>query len=147
MSDIQRVADLEIDQDMQTLERTWKMQRIGWAIMLLIVLLALFGGFGRGLLASATVGDDNGPLRMEYDRMTRHSSPTSLRIHLAGGAAPNGEARIRIGRDYLQGVKVDHITPEPESVEVDKDSVVYVFRVADPGQPTTIKFELEPDEY
>ena len=39
-----RVGDLEIHQDLPFQRRSWTVQRVGWAIMALVVLAGLLGG-------------------------------------------------------------------------------------------------------
>jgi hypothetical protein len=141
----QFVGELEVDQELDYQQREWKAQRVGWAVMLLIILATLLGLFGRGPLSRASIGGD--PLKLEYERFTRHASPTQLTVHLAPGVAgKDGKARVRLRRDYMQGVRIEHITPEPESVEASEDALEYVFEVADPSHPVTAVFQLEADK-
>jgi hypothetical protein len=142
-----RVGAIEVNQDLSHLQRSWKAQRVGWTFMLILVLAAFLGLFGKGPLASARVGDAGDPLRLEYDRLARHASLTRLRIFLAPGAVEGGKARVWIGREYLQGVEIEQITPEPEGVASDGRGLIYVFPIAGSAQPTVILFVIQPDEY
>jgi hypothetical protein len=146
MSNIKRIGELDIDQDMALQKRDWKFQHAGRFVMLLLIIAALLGAFGRGWLSKAEVGGKDGTLWMEYDRIARHRSSSALKLHLAPHVAVNGRARIWLKRDYLQGLNIEDISPEPERVAVEKDGLVYEFVVADPAQPTLVVFHIIPDE-
>jgi hypothetical protein len=147
MPRLESVGSLELDQDLPFERKTWLIQRIGWIVMLVAVVAGLLGLFGRGWLSQATAGGPGNPLRIEYERFTRHSSPTQLTLRLAAGAAPDGKARIRFSKPFLDGIKVEDVHPHPDSVEAAEAHVVYVFRVAHPDKPSTITFQIEPEDY
>src|SRR3954451_15271805 len=98
-----RVGDLEVNQYDDTHGRAWDLQRPAWGVMAAIVASALLGLFGDGPLSSVTVGEPDGPLRLEYDRFGRSQSETLLRVRLAPGAVREGRARLWVGRDLLRG--------------------------------------------
>ena len=91
---------------------------------------------------SASAGDKVGPLWVEYDRFVRDESPTSLVVHLGPNAAPGGEARVWVSRDYLEAVQLDSVVPAPERVEAGADRHTYVFRLSDPSRPTAAVFRF-----
>ncbi len=146
MTDSQRVGDLEIAQDLEYQKKAWIVQRVGWVLMALVVILALAGLFGPGPLSTTTVGDERAPVRLQYERFVRSRDPTELTIHIGANAAQGSEARIWLDREYLHKVQIRHITPDPERVEAGPDRLMYVFRLIGPNQPTAILFNVEPQE-
>ncbi len=146
--EVQRVGQIELDEDLTFLKRAWKVERVGWIVMALIVLAALLGLFGRGPLSRATAGTTGDPVRLEYERFTRHSSPATLQVHLAPKVADNnGTARVWLDREYMQDVNIEDISPEPERMEAGRDGIVYVFRIAHPDRPTRVTFHIQPNGY
>jgi hypothetical protein len=112
--------------------------------MALIILAALAGLFGSGGLSQARAGDPSSQLWLEYHRFERTQSATTVHVHIP--SAENAEIRrIWLSRNYLQGVKVEQVTPPPETVEAAADRLIYSFRVAPSDQPTTIVFHLNPE--
>ena len=147
-----RVGEIEVDEDPDFLTRSWGVQRIGWIVMVLIVIAALLGLFGRGPLARATAGNAGDPLRLEYERFTRHSSPATLQVHLAPGVTDEqegggGTARVWLDREYMQDIAIESISPEPQSMEAGKEGIVYVFRIAKADQFTRVTFHIQPKGY
>jgi hypothetical protein len=146
MSEITRVGDLEIAQDLDFQKKSWVFQRVGWVLMALFVILALAGLFGPGPLSTTTVGDERAPVRLQYERFVRSRDPTQLTLHIGPNAGQDGEVRVWLDREYLYRVQVRHIIPEPERVEAGADRLTFVFRLAGPNQPTAILFNLEPED-
>jgi hypothetical protein len=137
----------EIDEDMEFERRSWRWQRVGWAVILLILLSALLGLFGTGWLDSAVAGQPGSQLWVEYDRFGRlQAETTRLQIHLGPGTGASGKVRIWLNHEYMESVRVTSLTPQPESVEDGPDRFTYVFNVPDASQPTLVIFRLEPDK-
>ena len=136
-----RVGDLEIEQDQGFQRRQWRFERIGWSIMLLVALVALLGGFGRGPIADATVGD--GPLRVGYARIDRVHAPGVLRISLGPEATGADQVLIWIESAYLDEVEIVGISPEPSEMRVGSERTVWAFTVEKPGQPVEITVDVE----
>jgi hypothetical protein len=136
---ISRGHGLEIDNDFEFQQREWNAQRIGWGIMGAVVLAAMLGAFGRGPLSNTSVERDG--LRLEYERFARAQNPTSLRFYFAAGEP----ARLVIGRKYLDAVRIEDITPPPESVAVDGDWLIYSFLARRGTAAAT--FHLKPQRF
>ena len=58
MTDLVRVGDLQIHQDLCQERREWKIQRVGWLLMALMLVAALAGLLGPGPLSS-TIAEDS----------------------------------------------------------------------------------------
>ena len=147
MTEMKRVGDLEVAEDMDAQRRNWVFQRIGTAVMALVALAGLLGLFGgTGPLSSAAVSDGQAPLSIEeYERFARFGKPTALQVSLDPTATADGETRLWLSRQYVQSVQIQEIDPLPERVKAAPDRFVYVFDTETDG-PTAITFELEPDQ-
>jgi hypothetical protein len=144
MSNRQRFGDLEVNEDLTFQQWEWRLQRIGWVVMGVIILAGLVGVFGQGPLSKVTAGEPGTPLRVEYERFMRYQAPTQLRIHLGIRAAQDGKVRLQVSREYMENMQIEHITPEPQSVEMGPDDVYYLFSVTNSERPTTVTFNLIP---
>jgi hypothetical protein len=144
MTGTPRVGDLEIDQDLDYEKTAWTVRRVAWALMAGIVLAGLAGLFGTGPLSHATTGDPSSPLRLEYGRFERFTTPSHMKLHLGPSATAGREARIWISREYLQGLQLESVIPEPREVLAGADRLVVVFPLAEPGRGTSIDLEFKP---
>lgn len=142
---VTRVGDLQINQDLDFEQRDWRFQRFGWAVLSLIVVLALSGLFAFGPLSGTVAGAANGALQVEYQRFGRRIAPQTLEVRLGTDAGRNGRARVWISRDYLEHFEFLQVTPSPETVIAGRDRLTYVFRVPQPGEPTAVTFHLQAE--
>jgi len=133
----------EIGQDLEFQRKSWKVQRFGWLVMLLIVVAALLGLFGGGPLAHDDAGSKGSTLYVEYRRFQRYNSPAELRITVGPGAIrADSTARIWLDREWLTASEIKAIVPEPERSENIEDRTVYTFRVAPAAAGSLITFAL-----
>jgi hypothetical protein len=128
---------MRIEEDPAFERRSWIAERIGWAIMALFVFLGLLGFFGSGPASRASAGS-LGTLRLEYERFVRCQAPTTLRLRIR---SENGTARVIVWRDYLDGVKLEKILPDPARVEALEGFVIYEFD-ADGAREISVQFDL-----
>lgn len=143
--EVNRIGDLEIAHDLVFQRRTWAIQRIGWAAMGAVILAALLGYVAQGPLSDARAGGD-GAYAVEYSRYSRHRAPDALRIVIAEGAVQGDRARVSIESEYLDGIEVESVYPEPESVEVGDHEIVYVFKLKEQGTRATVIFSVLHDD-
>ena len=124
----------------------WKLQHFAWGLFALILLAALLGVFGRGLLSESKVGNPNAGLWAEYDRFGRYHAPSTLKLHLA----PSGNSSLPavwLGRDFVDRIEMQQIYPQPERVKVGQDRLIYIFNVARTNESAVITFHYKPDGY
>lgn len=140
MAGVQQVGDLEIAEDLHYQRRAWTIQRIGRAVMALIIAAALAGLIGTGPLSSAVA--HSGPLHVAYHRFERLNAPGLLSIRVAGNVAAGNQIRIWLDRDYVDSLQVQQITPQPAQTLVGANRLIYVFDVAAGNRQTVIVFDL-----
>jgi hypothetical protein len=119
--------------------REWVLQRLGWALMGLVLLAGVLGLFGGGPLAHRTSA--NVALAVEYDWLTRRDSQTTWK--LTPRTSPvDGRHRVALDANWAQHFRIHAIQPEPESARLAEGRWVYVFEVREQrGQP--IVFHVE----
>ncbi len=143
MAKNRRISDIDIDEDMAYQEREWKIQRVGWAVIWLLILAALLGGFGKGVLANARLGDPSGALTANYARIERYRSPTTIEVIVGPGQATAGNFALTLNRAFVDRISIDRIDPEPASVKSEVDRLRYEFEVTADGQPAHVFINYE----
>jgi hypothetical protein len=138
---------LELDEALGFQQRKWAFERIGWAAIALGLGAALLGLFGNGPAAHASVGDANGPLRIEYQRFARMEAPSTVAVEIGPGAGGDGQVHLWLDQAYLDGVEVRRITPEPASVLAAEGRYVYAFDLEDPTRPVRVTFAIRPERF
>jgi hypothetical protein len=131
-----KYGDLEIEEDMSFQKRTWIVERLGWALMALLVLASVLGLIGTGPLSNTRKGDP-ARLQIEFERFTHANTPTRLRVRLA----VDGPFFLQLPVQYLRKTEVSEVLPEPETVAAQGELVTYSF-AAERGSAEVI-FDLK----
>jgi hypothetical protein len=116
-------------------------------VIALILLAAIVGLFGSGLLSQTVAGQRNSALWVEYDRFWRMQSPMFVRLHFGSKAIHHGQAHIWLSRSYLEDMSIQYIMPQPLSEKTGPQRVAYAFAAAEAGNPTAATFNMQPETF
>lgn len=141
---MERIGDLEIDEDLAFQEREWNAERLGWVGLFVVVAVALLGLFGNGPISWTSATTDDGTLEVSFERFGRRGGSETLTVRADGSAASEGAWQLDIGRDYLGAVRVEVVTPEPDTVETVAGAVRYTFLQAEDGADLEVELSLTP---
>jgi hypothetical protein len=131
-----------IKEDMRFQRATWRVERIGWILLWLIMILALLGLFSEGPLSTTSVESPAGDLRVTYGRFQRSGAPAEVKLE----ASPkNGqEVVIRVSATMLDAFAIESISPRPQTERGVTHGVELVFPVA-AGELLTVYMTVRPD--
>lgn len=101
-----------VEEDMRMQQRVWRFERVGWYVLVVIVLLALAGLFGNGPLSDAQVVSDDGRVQVEYQRLSRSGTTDNLRIMVRG--KPGEPVVVVLGGSLLREASIETMQPEPQ---------------------------------
>lgn len=130
---------LQVEEDRPWQETLWTAQRVGWAIMALLIVAALIGITGKGgpvASASASVAGAT----IEYPRITRWQSQDQLVVRLPPSAS--GEAEVELSRAFGDLFTVESVQPEPSKVEATGTGYRYAFDVRGGGEKL-VRFNIK----
>jgi hypothetical protein len=65
------IAEL-VGESLSLQRREWRVDRVGWVVMGLILVAGLLGVWGGGLLGSVTATGSDGRVLVDYDRFVRN---------------------------------------------------------------------------
>jgi hypothetical protein len=107
--------------------RIWQAQRIGFAVLVVLVVGGLTGVFGStGVLAKSRQQSGDG-LAVEYPRFARYVAPTTLVVSTQRDAP--GRFDLRISRAYIEPFELYSVLPEPTEIQGDHDALIYRFEL------------------
>lgn len=148
MSKPDRIGSIEISQDLEFQARSWRVQRVGWMVMLGLAAGGLLGLFGNGVLASASTGTAEEGVVVKYQRFLRAGGDQQLDFEVTSTAMKaDSVMRLWISRDWLSGNQITRIIPQPAGEHVHPDRIVYDFRVGDPASAVTVRFALDAKKF
>jgi hypothetical protein len=138
-----KIGELEISQALKFERRSWKVERIGWAIAAAILLASLLGLLGRGPLSKATATSSDKSLTLKYHKLDRCHAPVEFEVRVDGRFARNGALRLWLDRTVAETIKFEHIDPTPDAIEINGERFVYIFKTVEPPALARICFYLE----
>ena len=103
----QSSRSVPVREHMDTQVRVWKIERLAWYGLLLLVALALAGLFSKGPFSHVQVGGAQDALQVEYQRFARNGAQSPLKVSL------QGTPRLHIAGELLEGFSLDAIQPVP----------------------------------
>lgn len=139
---VRKKEQTDFKSELEFHRREWRVERVGWVLLAVFLILAVAGLFGSGPLSHVRSGSKDGG-SIEYERFVRHGSITALRVRPAATLG-HGAMRIEIAASYLRAFRIERIDPEPSSVVVSGERLVYEFAAAPAG--AQISFHLHPEE-
>ncbi|HSH31238.1 MAG TPA: hypothetical protein VK963_01075 [Candidatus Saccharimonadales bacterium] len=140
MSKVQQINSIQVGEDLAHQGLFWKIERAGWAVLLLVLMGALLGYSGAGGPLNQAVAQTEG-LELEYDRFMRQLAPSQLKVKLAPASAET--VSFSLSQDYLDQLQIQNITPQPDSITATGDKLQYQF-AATPGSSLTVTFDIQP---
>lgn len=137
---MQTHGTLEIPEDVAFERRAWRVQRVGWGLMVLLILAAVAGLLGGGPLARAEASAAG--LAVEYERFCRNGGDCVLELRV--DATGEGAARVWFARDYLARFELLDVVPAPERVESNARVVRMTFDALEAGDPVHVRIRARP---
>ena len=129
---------LQIDESLALHRTGWIVQRIGWVMILLVMIAGLLGLFGEGFLSKTH--PVSGEIKATYERFFRFESEMKIRVESSGGHIGN----ISFPQSYLKNFKIVRFVPEPHNNTTLPGEVVYHFL---PAQNQLVTIYLTPTNH
>jgi hypothetical protein len=132
----------EVEGQLGFQQRLWRMERIGWVAMALLVTAALAGLTGAGgPLSRGRAAAPDGSLALDWPRLQRDGAAAEFLLVLPPGGA---ESALRLGAGFLAAWRVEEIQPPPREVEAAPDGTRLTFRRT-PGVPLRIRLRTRAE--
>ena len=139
-----RSRSYPFQESMQLQQRQWRIERVGWCVFALVLLLALVGAFSQGILSETTAETPDKSLAVTHQRFERHETVTQLTIE-AQAAGDQGLA-LEITGDLLDKLTIQTIWPEPVNSASLDGGLRLQFNTDDQGA-ATVRLSLRPDRW
>lgn len=143
--EVKRIDDLDIAQSLKAQQRLWLVQRWGRGFALLIILLALFGLFGNGMLSSQKASQGNWSI--QYQRLGYFEAEQTYQISIKKSLVEDNQIKIWIENEALKQISVTKITPEPIRTVLSARKSIFIFSVKEEEELSDIYFSFKPKTF
>lgn len=134
--------EVAVGEDIEFQRKWWRFEKIVWPILLLIVVVDLLGGFGRGWLAKAQRTTPDQALTLDYERIARAGTPSVMTFKFGEAAIRNGRVIVFVSDSVVKPLGAQRIAPQPAMSSIGEGGVTYVFPA---GQGSaSVQVQLEP---
>lgn len=118
-------------------------QRIGWVVLALLIVAAILGFLGGGLLSTrkVTAHGDELDVSLTYDRWGRMHSPLELQVEVDARRETAAELTLTIDFEFASNVDVIGISPESDSTSLSPAGATCTWQVDDWRRPLTITLD------
>lgn len=82
---VPKVGDVAVGEDLNFQRKWWVFERLVWVFFLLILVADFLGVFGRGWAAKAEMSNAGHTLTVDYERVMRGGTPSTMTLHLSPG--------------------------------------------------------------
>jgi hypothetical protein len=142
-----QTKSLDVQHDDSFQKSDWRIQRIGWAAWIAVVIAALAGLLGTGPLSHANSSTSDGSLSVRFDRFLHYHQPTTLEVFVRSRRGNVEPLRIKLSRSFLDRIQMLRIEPEPQEQSLAVDGVVYAFNQESALELGKILFHYEFEDF
>jgi hypothetical protein len=135
------LSDFERGDVLRAQQIEWKVERIAWLIIALLLGMAMLGGFGGGPLAHATRSASS--VQLEFDHLVRHSVPTRLMIQVGPEAVIRGRFLVSLDWKFVRAVDFRDVRPTPVGSVSHDGRLTFEFAAPFATEPGPIVLEIE----
>jgi hypothetical protein len=143
MAKYKKLIEPEREQSFQRWE--WRIQRLGWAAGISVILAALLGVFGSGYLSHVNAVSDDGRLSIEYQRVLRRRQGSEFRVKFSGQSSRD-PIRLWISQPFFATLEIHRIVPEPLKSFTQTDGTTFEFPLVAGSDSGEIVLHIEPDQ-
>jgi hypothetical protein len=114
---------LEIDENFEHHVRMWRIKRVCWGVMALLIAAALIGFLGPGPYSETSAQGPAG-LHIEYQRIARYHAPAHFNLKVPGG---KDDLEISVPAKFVKEIELEHIDPEPKEMRLSGEKHTWIF--------------------
>lgn len=132
-----KAPELQLDEDLAFQERQWRVERLGWALLAALLLVAALGLFGGGWVGTRRSA---GGLEVSAPRFAHRTASQQLSVSFP--ASGEREVELRVDRSITRKLRVDRILPAPTVERLEPDATVFVFSTRPGSGRLAVTFHL-----
>ena len=146
MQSVSRTEDIEAGCDLPFERKWWRVQRVSWLVLCLLLLGGIAGFFGNGLFSKTTAHSPGGEVQVRYAYLARRETPNNVELHLQKPVLGSGQVHVQLNGVLVDRLQLKSITPKPLAAEPLADGVRFTFPTDPQSDTATILLSESPTE-
>ena len=139
---VPKINEVAVGEDLQFQRRWWKFEQAVWFFFLLVLIADVLGLFGRGWLAKAQRTDAAKTFTLDYERVERASTPSTMTLRFTPAAIHDGKIQLFVSEDLIRPLGAQRVSPQPELSVLGNGGITYSFPAFQ--TPATAEIQLQP---
>jgi hypothetical protein len=131
---------LQVCQNLGQHRIEWRLQRVAWPLLVLLLLAVMAGLLGQGPMAEASAHAPDGSLRLDYHRLVRRGAVQALQLRLQ---ARGTQVALSLDGSYADRMDIEQVDPPPLLTRSANGITTYVF-AALPGRELRAQLQVRP---
>ena len=119
-----------------------RFHKVGFVVLLCIILLAVSGVFSDGYFSDTVSKNRTGDMTLNFERFGRLQ--TEFKLKISATDQRSGKNIYRIGGDFNTFYETENIWPQPDSMYSKGDDLYLVYNVHENHQDTSIWLLVTP---
>lgn len=125
--------------------REWTVERVWWAVLALLVVMALLGVFSAGPLSETTTGGPDAGVEVEHERFVRDTGKSTWTIRVQPEAVQNQKATVFISDELAQAMQIQNVAPAPSTETSTRAGLMLEFDAPQADSPPVVRLRFRPD--
>jgi hypothetical protein len=113
---------LQLDENLHQHKKGWVIQKVGWAVLYIGLILAILGVFGSGPLSYKTQSVNGNSIK--YERFLRYEAETEMTF---GVTDATDTITLQVPQQYMDYIKFASISPSPLGNQTVGGETVFYF--------------------
>jgi hypothetical protein len=117
--------NLQLDENLNDHKKGWVIQKVGWAVLYLGLILALAGVFGTGPLSYRTTSQNGASVK--YERFLRYESESEISFNVQDA---KDSITLEVPQQYMEYIELNAMTPLPHANRTVNNVTTYYFNAS-----------------
>lgn len=140
---MKKIGSLELDDDMRHHQLFWRLKRIGWILMALLVFTAFAGYTGGGWSSEREIINEG--IAFTYQKIARRSA--LAKMYIKSDVSGKDTLAISFDNNYMRDIMIESINPEPIETITAGATMTFKFLTNRNESEAEVTFFVRPDKH
>ena len=134
-----------VQENMRWQRIEWRIQSVGYALLIALVILGACGLFSKGFLSDQQVISPDGYLRVEYERFGLRDSNMNMALRVAH--LQGAHFTLTLSGEEMDNFQIQSLQPQPLQARSENNQLVLTYAVSTNQQEATVWLGMQPQSF